>query len=190
MSERPRDPGWGSLSRAILAVFMPGAAARTAGATGPDALVALRSVWLSLTLAPFLILLVLILIRIGLGEVQAGPFLAILCVAVVSSLLARWARRRLFNLNEPSRLVGAYRTSFFLSFALSEAGLLIGFVASFLLPGLWAYLVVLPFHTVNMALLAPTRSNLEKIDRELRARGVSASLYEAISEPRPNGPER
>jgi hypothetical protein len=83
-------------------------------------------------------------------------------------------------MGRPASAAGGRRTSFFLSFALAEAGLLITFVLSFLVGGVWPYLIGLAAFLLAMALLAPTDRNLARRQEELMHAGSTVDLKDAL----------
>ena len=177
-----QDPGWGSPAKVLLGLVLPGVAMRRAK-TAPNALVALRAVFVSFVMAILLYGVVLIFIvsgddgdaSLGVGTATAGVgavgFVCILLSATIGGEL------RCGSLEE---LLGSYRTRFFLRVAFAELAALVGFVATFLAESLTPYLLGAAFALVGFARLAPTRSRLQSEQDELRRRGCAHGIYDAL----------
>ncbi|HEX2296341.1 MAG TPA: hypothetical protein VHN37_13660 [Actinomycetota bacterium] len=176
MVDPHQDPGW----LPALKLVLP-AAARRAG--GVDGVTTIRTLFLALTGAAFMILFVMTYVFEDVGS--PDPFLAAVVVALGLAGMAgaAWTRRRPLEGNDESEVAGAYRTLFFLGFALVEVPLLLGFTLSYVQGELWPYLTELPLFVAGMTLIAPGRHNLDKRDEELRARGSVISLRHALNAP-------
>lgn len=170
------DPGWFP----ALKKMRPGMHRLPSG-PGGDGVVILRILFLSLLLAPFLILFVLTLVIEEVGTPQ--PLLAsgIVLLALAGAAAAGWTSRRELDVGNAGSLAATYRTNFFLGFALNEAPLLIGFVFSFTEDAMWPYLVAFPIYLVGMWLLAPTRRNLERKQEQVHRQGSMLSVGRALS---------
>lgn len=172
-----QDPGWLPAFKRAL----PGAA--SGGPEGVGGLLLIRALFITLTLAAFMILFVLTFIIEDIGSpdpLLAGVVVAVSLAGVAGGL---WTRGRPLEGSDASEVAGAYRTLFFVGFAVNEVALVCGFVLSFLQEELWPYLTALSLFTVGMLLIAPGRRNLDKRDEQLRARGSAISLRAALNEP-------
>ncbi|MGZ6545544.1 MAG: hypothetical protein ACXVEI_09560 [Actinomycetota bacterium] len=96
-------------------------------------------------------------------------------------------RRRSLNLDSPQTLAESHRSAFFTGIAFAHAPALFGVAGVFVGGSLWIYLVGLPFALAGMALIAPTRHNIEWKQREIDALGSPLSLGQAIMDSTPPG---
>lgn len=152
-------------------------------------LVTIRALFLSLAIAPFLILYILTNIYETVGSPE--PLVAGVLAAAGSAglVVVSRARNRPLAGSTAADVAGAYRTSFFVGFVGSEAPVLAGLVVSFLTEELWPYLMMLPFFVVGMALTAPSRRNLARRDEQLQRGGSPISLRAALNDPVPRQPK-
>lgn len=160
-----QDPGWFRAGRGYFG-----------SRSGLDGIVALRIVFLSLTVAALLILFVLTLIFDDVGVPSPALLIGITGLGAVAAFAARRISRAQLDPNDAAAAAAMYRSRFFLAFAINEAPLLLSFVACFLTDELWPYLVELPIFLIGMAGIAPGRSNLERIERDLMSQGAAFSL--------------
>jgi hypothetical protein len=170
------DPGWGPAFGRML----PGLGGRTEATSG---LILMRALFLTLLTAAYLILFVtaFVLERVG----SPDPLLA--AVVVVLGLVGAGAAKTTSNRplagKDASDVAAAYRTGFFLGFALNQIPLLIAFALCFVEDALWPYLVALPLFSIGMAVIAPSRRNLDKREDQLRRYGSTVSLRNALDQP-------
>jgi hypothetical protein len=177
-----QDPGWGPTLRRWPLLLLPLPTITfpvLLRRGGIDGVTALRMLWLSFVMALPLFLLVLAFIEPTIGR-PTGPELLILTVLLLASLAGVWwARSRPLD---GSAAAGSYRSQFFLGAAFAEAGALYGFVGVFVLGALWPYLIGLPAGLLGLALIAPSRRDIERRQHELTARGSTISLGQALFE--------
>lgn len=176
MSFQPYDdPGW-------LAAFK---GSKTGPASG---LVTIRTLFLSLAAAPFVMLYVMTNIFETVGSPEPLPG-----ARSPRSVSRGWSslRARVIVLSRVARgrRSPPLRASFFVGFAGSEASVLVGFVACFLTDELWPYLTVLTFFLVGMTLIAPSRRNLDRREEQLRRGASQISLRAALNEPAAGQPD-
>lgn len=171
-----QDPGWGPAFKYAL----PGAARRAQGAAG---VTVLRGLFLALAGAPLTMLFVMAFIFEEVGSPDPPLAAVVVAVGVAGVVAASWTRRRPLEGSSEKEIAATYRTLFFLGFALAEAPLLVNFVLTFVVDELWPFLMALPLYFVAMASIAPSRSNLDKRDEQLRGRGSTVSLRRALNEP-------
>jgi F0F1-type ATP synthase membrane subunit c/vacuolar-type H+-ATPase subunit K len=179
------DPGWGPLGKVVLGLFLPWLAIRRAASASSNALVTLRSVFLAFALAQvFIGVVVLFLVGGAEGEPELEPEVAAGAVLVIGTVLVLVSRTLLRQLpcTDLGRLVGAYRTRFFLRLAFAESSTLLGFVGSLLSDSALPYLAGLVPAAIGFARLAPTRGNLQREDDALLAQGCAHSLYGALAQ--------
>ena len=176
------DPGWGpAIRRGPFIVLLPFAHIRTMYTLrkgGVDGLTVLRMLFLHFLFALLLFLVVLVLV---LGEEEPKPipgWMAVAFPVVLVGCLAgvAWARARPLVVSDETSLAGSYRTVFFLGVAYAEAAALFGFVGVFLVDRLTPYLIGLGVAVVGLTLIAPTRANIERRQREITAQGSTLSL--------------
>lgn len=183
----PNDPGWRPVVRKILPwVIMPGRIGRLSkDGAGQPPVFAARAVFLSFVLALVMFLVVLLFILpLSTGEdVSAGVYL-LLAAGPVSVAFVPWARRRLLgSCGSRTELSQHYATSFFLGIAFAELAALLGFVAAFLAGAVWPYVVGMLVSFVGFGLIAPTASQIRRLDESLSARGCTTSLRAALYTP-------
>ena len=170
-----QDPGWWSSIRHML----------TLGFVKPpvvDGVVMTRNLFLSLFYAAFAMLLVLSRIMpVGSPSPAIGALVVTLGVAGATGSF--FMSRRALDASTPKNLAGSYRSLFFLGFATAEAPLLIALAICFVHDRFWPYLVALPLFLLGMSFIAPTRSNIERRERELTATGSMLSLVDALNAP-------
>jgi hypothetical protein len=150
-----------------------------------NALVATRAVFLSFCCALVGFGVVLVFIGSGNSTKARTPSAPVAAALVVMGLLS-FAGRRLeqpLSCESDAKLIGTYRTRFFMRVAFAEAVALFGFVAVFLTGEFWLYPLALLFTAVGFARLAPTPANLAKDQQELYAVGCARSLVAALATP-------
>lgn len=148
-----------------------------------DGVVDTRLLFLSLLVAALLILYVLTFIiePVGVPDPALGSVVVVFGIAGVTA--AAWTANRKLNISSAAALAGSYRTNFFLGFALNEAPLLMSVVYCFIREELWPYLIALPLYLIGMALIAPSRRNLERRQEQVHRQGSTLSLGRALSSP-------
>jgi hypothetical protein len=184
------DPGWREALRGLWWYLIPlvGPILRGRGAGQQEnGLVALRSVYAGLIVPLFLFVVVLTFIEpFDGGDEGWVPWVVVIIGVVSVALIARFRRRPLVTTSSKA-LAGTYRAWFFIEIGLAEAAGLFGFVGVFLTLGYWVYLLGLAFALAGLWLAAPTRSDIERRQREISAAGSSLSLLDALIEMRPSG---
>ena len=177
------DPGWGSLGRILLGVLVPWLGARRV-AKERNALVALRSLFLTFAVAQLLIGVVVLVLHSGADDrdasIDAGVAVAGVAAIGLVLVVVSWALLRRLPCGDVGQLVGAYRTRFFLRIAFAEMSTLLGFTATFLADSPLPYFAGLLPAAIGFARLAPTRANLQREDDELLAQGCPHSLYRTL----------
>jgi hypothetical protein len=108
-------------------------------------------------------------------------------IGAVSLVAVAHVRRRSLNLESPQTLAESHRSTFFTGIGFAHAPALLGVAGVFVGGSLWIYLVGLPFALAGMALIAPTRHNIEWKQREIDALGSPLSLGQAITDSTPPG---
>ena len=94
--------------------------------------------------------------------------------------LPRRIRRRPLPTTSPEALARHYRALFFIGLSAGADAALLGFIGVFLGGSLWIYLVGLAFGLVGLWMIAPTRSDIERRQREITAAGPPLSLLDAL----------
>jgi hypothetical protein len=75
---------------------------------------------------------------------------------------------------------GAYVGVMLIGMGLAETTALLGFVGVFLTHRLWPYLLGMAFSLVGLTLIAPSREDIERRQRDLTDRRLPLSLGEAL----------
>jgi hypothetical protein len=177
------DPGWLPALKGFGAAFFR----RSPGGV-KDGVTIARVLFLSLLLSAFLILFVLSFAIERVGDPETPAWLAVASLGLVGAAAAAWTSKRPLDVGSSSTLAASYRTNFFLGFASSEAPLLMSFVVCFVLDERWPYLVALPFFALGMAVIGPTRLNLERRQQQIERQGSDLSIGRALSHvQRPSG---
>jgi hypothetical protein len=183
------DPGWLPSLRGLwwYAIPVVGSVmrvrARRAEANG---LIVLRSVFLGLIVPLLLFLFVLGFIAPGTAETRRWIPWAVVVIGIASLAYVARIRRRPLPTTSPEALARSYRAWFFIGVGVAEAAALWGLAGVFLGGSLWIYLVGLAFGLVGLWIIAPTRSHIERRQREITAAGSPLSLLDAlISVPSP-----
>ena len=182
----PLDPGWRESLRGFL--FFTHIPWRAKKSRTGNPISVLRSLYLCLFLAGFLILYVLVFIS-PFGDPEPGLALALAVpgVAFVSASMALW--RRPLSVESAGSLVVDFRSRFFLCYALSEFPLLGSFIVSMLVDEYWPFLIGLACFSIGMIAIAPSRRTFRRRDEELAARGSPLSLTRAFAETSPSDHE-
>jgi hypothetical protein len=184
------DPGWHQALRGLWWYLIPlvGPIVRGRGAQQQEnGLVVMRSVYVGLIVPLFLFIVVLTFIEpFDGGDEGWVPWIVVIIGLLSVAGIAR-IRRRPLAMTSSKALAGTYRALFFIEIGIAEAAALWGFVGVFLTPGYWVYLLGLPFALAGLWLAAPTRSDIERRQREISAAGSSLSLLDVLIEMRPPG---
>jgi hypothetical protein len=185
------DPGWGPSLRTLWWSVIPlvGFVMRTrARRRETNGLILLRRIYLG----PFgaLILYPVAFSFIGPwdgGDEGWAPW-AVAFVGVVSLVGVVWVHRRQLPTTSPEALAASYRGLFFLGIGVAEASALVGMAGVLLRGSFWVCLVGLPFAFVGMWMVAPSRSDIERRQREITATGSPLSLVDALVSAPPSRP--
>lgn len=180
-----RDPGWTEAGRrALKTLVFPWTVRKARVDASVPRLVAQRSVVLAIVISWFLFLVVLSFVRPRASESESFVVPAIVGVMGCASLfVVSILRRRQPDTRSERDFVQTYTTLFFLAFAVAELPVLIGFIGVFLAGNTWVYLIGLPFGLAGFLLIAPTSANLARLQRQVRERGSSLDVLEALLRP-------
>jgi hypothetical protein len=187
------DPGWWPSVRGISWYTVPvvGSVMRIRGnRRQANGLIVLRSVFLSLIVPLLLFLIALRFIEPWDGGDERWTPWAVLAIGVVSLAGIARIRRQPLPLGSAKALALTYRSLFFIGIGLAEAPALWGIAGVFLAGSLWIYLVGLAFTLVGLRMMAPTRSDIERRQREIIAAGSALSLLDALITDLPTRPHR
>jgi hypothetical protein len=113
-----------------------------------------------------------------------GIGLLIAVLGLVEQAVPRRLVERPLPCGDASALAGAYRARFFLRMAFANAPALIAFEFSFITERWWVYLFGLVPAAVGFRYAAPTRSAIERDQRDLDDRDCDLSLLGALIVPR------
>jgi FtsH-binding integral membrane protein len=177
MSQPYEDPGWLPVLRRVGRRIV-----RRPREDELDGVMILRLVFLTMLLAPLLILLLLTLVVDGVGEPSPALSLLVLVLGLAGLAGAYWTANHKLDVGSAHGLAESYRKTFFLGFSLNEMPLLVSFVFALTREELWPYLVGLALFFVGMALIAPSRRNLERRQQTVQSQGSTLSLRHALSD--------
>jgi hypothetical protein len=183
------DPGWWPSLRGLwwyaLPIVGPVTRVRTRRREA-NGLIALRSVFLGLIAVLTLFIVALSFIAPwDVGDEGWVPW-AVVAIGIASLAYIALIRRRPIPTTSLEALARVYRAWFFIGVGVASAAALGGLVGVFLGGSVWIYLVGLAFGIVGLWMIAPTRSDLERRQREIIAAGSTLSLLDAlISVPMP-----
>jgi hypothetical protein len=177
------DPGWWPSLRGLwwYAIPIVGPVMRVrARRRETNGLVALRSVFLGLIVPLLLFIVVLGFIEPWDGGDEGWVPWAVVVIGIASLAYVAWIRRRPLATTSLEALARVYRALFFIGVGVTSAAALSGFVGVFQGGSLWIYLVGLAFGLVGLWMIAPTRSDIERRQREITSAGSSFSLLDAL----------
>ncbi len=121
------------------------------------------------------------------GERPAGTFAAFVALAGIASLGGvRWVRNRELELSSPLRLRGSYSAHTILGIGLALLPMLIAFAGVLVIGSRWVYLIGMAFGLTGLALVAPSRHNIDRLQERISASGSPLSLGRALTEPPPS----
>jgi hypothetical protein len=172
------DPGW---PRGVSAFrfLIPGLLQRRIRQGAGDGLLLMRQVMESFSASLVLLGVVLVFIKTKSGS--ALPWIAILAVIAVASIVITRSVERPLDCASLITLARSYRTRFFLRIAFAQCVALFGFVFAFIGGPKWVYDAGAVFSLVRFWTdIAPTRSALADEQRKLEARGCALSLVAAL----------
>lgn len=181
------DPGW----RPALKYLWKGLALPYRSKKQQDSpnLLQLRGIYLAFLVMQFGYLLAVLLIpRLGEKVVPLEIAGAAAGVAGVGSLvMGRSIGLRFIDIASQEKLAELFRATFFLRYANAAFPVLIGFVGFFLTGGeVWVFLIGFVFSLGGLALMAPTRSEISRLESSLRERGSNLSLHQALTSTDPD----
>jgi hypothetical protein len=179
-----RDTGWGPALRRWPMFLLPAPILtfRVIQRRGGwfDSLTALRILWLHFVTALVLLLTLVIFIEPTIGIPNDWYLWALLLVQLWALAGVLWARSRSLDASSEGALAGAYRAQFLVGAAFARSVGLFGFLGVFLLEELWPYLEALPLALLGLALVAPTRGDIDRRQRQITAQGSPLSLGRAL----------
>jgi hypothetical protein len=144
-------------------------------------LVVLRTVVLGIVVSLFLFLWAMSFITPWDGGDERWVPWAVVVIGIVSLAYIVRIRRRPLPTTSLEALARYYRALFFIEVGVSVAAALWGLAGVFLVGSLWIYLVGLAFGLVELWMIAPTRSDIERRQREITAAGSPLSLLGALT---------
>jgi hypothetical protein len=179
------DPGWAPAVRRLrFGGISIGPVRMLRGrASPPDGLTALRIVFISILVIPFLYLFALaFIVPWDRGDESWVPWV-VTAVGAYAVAFVLWVRRRPLDLTSPERLARSYRANVFIRIGLAEAAVLGGLVGVFVTGSLWIYMVGIVFGLVGLALAAPSVRDTQRRQEEIAAMGSALSLVEVLTSP-------
>jgi len=181
------DPGWRLAFRvawgaviSLLDFF----ARRRIKRTSANELIALRAQFLTAVSPLFLFLAILPAVGSNSRPDNVHWLLffvagyGVLCLANIL-----WLRRRPLMTNTPQTLAASYKAVMFIGIGCADSVALFGFVGIFIGGTIWLYLLGLAFALPGLALIGPTRADIERRQQQIAAQGSSLSLLEALMAP-------
>lgn len=183
-----KDPGWLPSLRGLWWFLIPIVNMMKIGGwrTEESVLVVLRTVFLGVVVSLFLFLWAMSFITPWDGEDERWAPWAVAAIGIISLAWVASIRRRPLPTTSPEALARHYRALSFIGVGAAADAALSGLAGVFLGGSLWIYLVGLAFGLVGLWMIAPTRSDIERRQREITAAGSPLSLLDAlISVPTP-----
>ena len=177
------DPGWWPSLRGVWWhwIALGGSLTRLkARPVRTNGLMLLRSVFLVLVAALLLLVVPLSFITPWDGGDAGWVPWAVVVIGIISLAWVARIRRRPLPTTSPEALARHYRALFFIGVGAAADAALLGSVGLFLRGSLWIYLVGLAFGLVGLWMIAPTRSDIERRQREIIAAGSPLSLLDAL----------
>jgi hypothetical protein len=186
------DPGWRGAFASAWTMMVPGLQRRRmarAAEQSDGAVIVMRSLWASFTVALAMIGVVVLILWLGsdLGTdatTSTAVALAIVLVASATSLaVGTWLARRRLDCSSLPALAASYRQQFFLRVAVAESAALIAF-AGFVISGApWLYLIGLAVAWWQLFRFAPTTAHLAAEQERLRWADCQLRLLDALALP-------
>jgi hypothetical protein len=150
---------------------------------GENRLLSLRRIHLSLVESLLLFVVAFAFIAPwDAGEEGWIPF-AVIAFGVYCLVTVIHVNGRPLNTNSPEQLATSYRARFFICVGTAMSAALCGICGIFVGGSLWIYLVGLPFTLACFAIIAPTRTNIERKQEKIQVSGSSLSLGAALCAP-------
>lgn len=174
------DPGWRP-KWYLLIPLIGGLMTGRAGRRETNLLVSLRSMFLRILISLFLFLWAFSYVAPWDGGDEKWVPWAIAATGVYALVAMAWVRRRPLVTGSPGALAGSYRASFYVGLGLAQSPALFGLAGVFIGDSLWIYLVGLAFTLVALWMIAPTRQDIERRQREITAAGSPLSLLNALT---------
>jgi hypothetical protein len=122
------------------------------------------------------------------GETSAEIPWAVVPIGIVTLACITRLRRRPLRTTTPAELAGSYRGLFFLGIGFAAIPVLCAVGLSFFSTSFWTCLIGLPFSIVGMWLVAPSRSDIKRRQRDITAAGSPLSLLDALISAPPSRP--
>ena len=177
----PEDPGWRPSKWYVLIPLVGQLTKGWMGGKETNLLVGLRSMFLRFLISLFLILWGFTYIAPWDGGDERWVPWAVAAFGLISLAATAWVRRRPLVTGSPEALAGSYRANFSMGLGLADSPAMAGFAGVFIGDSLWIALVGLAFGLVALWMIAPTRSDIERRQREITAAGSPLSLLDALS---------
>jgi hypothetical protein len=177
------DPGWPSIPALIGVSMTPWRRSRT---LARDGLTATRTIWIGLVGSVVLYLPLLAFIapwRCG-RSVGIAPVLLIGAVFPTLAAVA-WTQRRSLDASSPGALAGTWRTSFFFGIGFAQSIGLAAFTVAVLTGNARVYVLGMLPTLIGLAMIAPSRRNIDRRQQEIGASGSPLSLGRALMGPSP-----
>lgn len=171
------DPGWTEAARLGLTYQLN---------RSSNALVAIRALFTVMVLALSLVVLsaLLLLGVAGLpGDIDLVAMSAVVVAVGGAAVVGTRVIRPPLSCESPEALIGGYRTRVLLGMAMSEVGVLVGFVGTILTASVLPVALGLFLTLIALGRVAPTSANIEQAQQELMESGCARSLQGVLLEP-------
>jgi len=190
MSANDADPGWKLAIRGATRLFVPGAARQITRRS--PALIAMRTYVVGAIVQWTVFGAFLAVLSVDVHPTKGALAVAILGV-IDLALISSFRRRALPA--EPKALRASFAQSFFAGYAFAYLSVIFGLIGFFVVRRghLLIYLAGLPCGGLGLAMIAPTRARLERVQQRIRAQGSTLSLVEVLNaapDPPPERPRR
>jgi hypothetical protein len=174
------DPSWKPALSGLWRPLVPWFGYR-AGAGKKPGITAIRSIVLSTLLSWTIFGCVLVFLRTDAVTRSVWLLLGVAGLGTIDVVIASLVRDRRLKLDSEHNLASTYIQQFFIGYASANAAVLYGFIGFFLGGGMASYLLGLPFGLAALALVAPSASNIARLQRRIQERGSSISLLASLN---------
>ena len=171
------DPGW----RKALVSLVPGfglLAARRAG----EGITRARILFLAYSSSVVYLGVLLVFIVDGPPKDGAWPGVVVGLLGIGGMIGIRWLRRQPLIGKDNRAVAGGFLSALIIGVAFAVTPAVMGFVLSIVQQARWPYVLALPFTLAGMALVAPTRAEIERRQQQMNERGSSIDLGRSLLE--------
>jgi hypothetical protein len=178
------DPGWRAAIRGVGWFLFPIAQIWSPGRTSAeDELISLRRAYVGIVDSLFLFLVAFTFISPWDGGSEGWIPIAVVAIGTYCLVAVLLLSRRPLDTQSPRHLASSYRAMFFIGVGMATSAALFGICGIFIGGSLWIYLISLPFALGGLAIIAPTRANIERKQAQIQTLGSPLSLGQALLAP-------